>query len=599
EYIKKERKSLIYDGELHDKRSCGNRIQDLGFDVLLQRRSARKTMPTVNHLDAQNTGTAFEIYVSLIWDSSQPRVSDSASGLIGKHNENLRFLRKKCQACFTEFRRQFEEAEAELNPCVEREIIILSYKQGIDFMGTVPEDMQLPQYVWCYELLSKKATKPSKLQKHLNTKHKEQATKNIIFFFKSGERKLWESKKMVKKKKTATGCNNENAVRASFEVSQPIAKTRKLCTIAEELTLLAVEIMVSALIIKRRIDGLSANIKEQLLERIHLFPYFALQLDESMDINKAILLCYIRYQHEKRVLKDILFIYLLVRYTLTAEEIVNNLNEVITSRDMNWLKSIGIRTDSAGAMSGNVTGLVAWIKEIVPSVTWYHYCIHREALAAKKIPEKPKQAFKRIIKLMYLSDIFTHLNMLDLSLQGEEITVLKCFLNPAALYGATTGLKSVPPSGGPGPNNPYTSVGFKGKTQEAPRCLEKQKGRLDFQPGPHLGLSIYSKRNKIRKMEQGDTMEMSFIERKYVDRCKGDPCETISGYQMDTTLPAFMKVYVGLVFSKLSNKILAEADLHGTGDQILIQNQSCSEGSSCDLAAPLWSPLTTPGIEVS
>lgn len=87
--------------------------------------------------------------------------------------------------------------------------------------------------------------------------------------------------------------------------------------------------------VKRRIDGLKVNIKKQLLERIHLFPYFALQLDKSMDINKTILPCYIRYQHEKSVLKDILFIDSLVHKT--AEEIFNNLsstNEFITSHVM-------------------------------------------------------------------------------------------------------------------------------------------------------------------------------------------------------------------------------------------------------------------------
>uniref|UniRef100_A0A8D0KS80 HAT C-terminal dimerisation domain-containing protein n=1 Tax=Strix occidentalis caurina TaxID=311401 RepID=A0A8D0KS80_STROC len=253
--------------------------------------------------------------------------------------------------------------------------------------------------------------------------------------------------------------------------------------------------------VKRQIDGLSANIKEQLLERIRLSPYFALQLDESMDItNKATLLCYVRYQPERNVFEDILFISSLVH--TTSEEIFNNLNEFITSHDMDWLKCIEISTDGARAMSGKLTGLVAWIKEIVLSVTWYHCCIHREALVAKKIPEKLKQAlnesveivnfirsrslnsrlfeqlcedmnsehqqlllhcdvhllsrgkvlshfwelrdeirlflmgkqfhlsdhltyFSWLVKLAYLSDIFIHLNMLNLSLQGEKITVFE------------------------------------------------------------------------------------------------------------------------------------------------------------------------------
>ena len=38
--------------------------------------------------------------------------------------------------------------------------------------------------------------------------------------------------------------------------------------------------------VKKRIDGLSSNIKEQLLERVRMCPYFALQLNESTDITK-------------------------------------------------------------------------------------------------------------------------------------------------------------------------------------------------------------------------------------------------------------------------------------------------------------------------
>lgn len=230
-------------------------------------------------------------------------------------------------------------------------------------------------------------------------------------------------------------------------------------------------------------------------------PYFALQLDESTDItNKATLLCYVRYEHKRNIFEDLLFISLLVH--TTAEEVFNTLNEFITSHEINWLKCVGISTDGARAMSGRLTGLVARIKEIIPSVTWYHCCIHREAQVAKKIPEKLKHTlnesvkivnfikskslnsrlfeqlckdmdsehnqlllhcevrwlsrgkvlsrfwelrdeirlflmeqqfqlhdrltdFSWLVKLAYLSDIFTHLNMLNLNLQGKKITVFQ------------------------------------------------------------------------------------------------------------------------------------------------------------------------------
>ena len=49
-------------------------------------------------------------------------------------------------------------------------------------------------------------------------------------------------------------------------------------------------------------------------------------------------------------------------------------------------------------MSGKLTGLVAWIKEIIQLVTWYHCCIYKEALVAKKMPERLKQTLNESVK---------------------------------------------------------------------------------------------------------------------------------------------------------------------------------------------------------
>ena len=81
---------------------------------------------------------------------------------------------------------------------------------------------------------------------------------------------------------------------------------------------------------------------------------------------KAALLCYVRYEHERNIFEDFLFISSLVH--TTAEEVFNSLNEFTTSHDIDWLKCVGISTDGARAMSGKLTGLVARIKEIIPSV---------------------------------------------------------------------------------------------------------------------------------------------------------------------------------------------------------------------------------------
>jgi hypothetical protein len=107
------------------------------------------------------------------------------------------------------------------------------------------EHEQQPQCVLCYELLSNEAMKPSKLRRHLKSKHKEHATKSIEFF-KNKEQELRQGRKLIKK--IATGSCNENAMKVSYEVTMLIAKAGKSHTIAKELILPAAKAMVSEMV---------------------------------------------------------------------------------------------------------------------------------------------------------------------------------------------------------------------------------------------------------------------------------------------------------------------------------------------------------------
>ncbi|KAL4136257.1 hypothetical protein QTP88_007808 [Uroleucon formosanum] len=329
-------------------------------------------------------------------------------------------------------KRKNSDVDDEKTPCTSKEksTKLRKYNSNYLSMGFTSngsEEEPKPQCMVCFEILSNEALKPSKLKRHLETKHKEHAMKSIDFF-KNKEQELRKNMKFIKK--TATDRTNESAVKASFIVSLLIGKSGKPHTIAEDLILPAAKAMVSAMIgeeaanslnkialsndtIKKRIDRLSGNIKEQLLKRINKSDYFSLQLDER------------------------------------------------------------VSTDGARAMSGKFTGLIARIRNIIPSVTWHRCCIHREAIVSKKIPIHLKtvlddavkivnfikakslnsRIFKQLYKdmdsehyqlllhseircervndyswlatLAYLSDIFTHLNALNLSLQGTHITIFK------------------------------------------------------------------------------------------------------------------------------------------------------------------------------
>jgi len=167
-------------------------------------------------------------------------------------------------------------------------------------------------------------------------------------------------------KKSSTSYSNENAVKTSFAVSLLIGKSGKPHTIAEDLILPAAKALVSIMIskeaannlnlislsndtIKKRIDSLSENIKEQLLRRINECDYFSLQLDENTDItNKSILLCYVRYNFENTIFEDILFVTSVIH--TTAEEIFTKINEFMILNEIEWTKCVGVSTNGARAM---------------------------------------------------------------------------------------------------------------------------------------------------------------------------------------------------------------------------------------------------------
>ena len=137
---------------------------------------------------------------------------------------------------------------------------------------------------------------------------------------------------------------------------------------------------------KRRIEDMSENVRNQLVKRVIKSPYYSLQLDESMDVsNSADLLAFIRYEFDGTICEFFLFCQLLYTHT-TGECIFNSLNNFITANEIGWSKCVGVSTDGAPAMTGKYKGLKAKTQAIVQDVKWTHCCIHRESLAAKKMP---------------------------------------------------------------------------------------------------------------------------------------------------------------------------------------------------------------------
>ncbi|GFY53747.1 zinc finger MYM-type protein 6, partial [Trichonephila inaurata madagascariensis] len=160
-----------------------------------------------------------------------------------------------------------------------------------------------------------------------------------------------------------------------------------------------------------RIEEIAEDIESQLFERINASPWYALQVDESTDIdNKAILLAYVRYLYQEDVHEDLLCA-LPLQTNTTGAEMFKSLDGYI-SRQLKWSFCEGICTDGAAAMTGRLSSLTARIKEVAPEKK-------KSPLGAHFSDEV------WVTKLAYLCDIFNLLNELNLCLQGEMKTVFK------------------------------------------------------------------------------------------------------------------------------------------------------------------------------
>uniref|UniRef100_A0A803JDR2 HAT C-terminal dimerisation domain-containing protein n=1 Tax=Xenopus tropicalis TaxID=8364 RepID=A0A803JDR2_XENTR len=320
-----------------------------------------------------------------------------------------------------------------------------------------------PFCIICGERLSIEAMKPSKLLCHIETKHSTLKDKPLEFFKR--KKSEHEGQKQLLK---ATTSSNVSALRASFLVSNCIAKAKKPFAIAEDLILLAAKdicreflgeaavqkvarVPLSAGTIVRQIDEIAEDVEAQLLERINESLWHAIQVDESTDVeNKAIMLVFVRYIFQEDVHEDMLCALLLPTNTKTE----------------NWSFCVDVCTDGAAAMTGWFSSLTTRVKEVASECESTHCVIHREMLASRKRDaehkclllytevrwlskgrslarvfelQEPLERFllekqsplvahfsstEWVTKLAYMCDIFNLLNKLNLS-QGRTTSVFK------------------------------------------------------------------------------------------------------------------------------------------------------------------------------
>lgn len=271
----------------------------------------------------------------------------------------------------------------------------------------------LPQCVICHLVLSNDAMRPGRLERHLTTNHAALKDKPTEFFV--------SRKSCLKRMKLDSSgsfrMENEKAVEASYKIALLIAKDKKPHTIGESLikpclltacsTVLSedssnkiAKIALSNDTIKRRIDDMAIDLKNQLVQKLKNSPFFALQCDETTDISKqAQLLFYCRYIDEKKFVEEILFSKNL-ESTTKAVDIFTALQTFLEANDLPWGRVIGICTDGAQAMTGCRSGFIELAKKKNPKIIGSHCIIHRQALACQTLPESLNTALNLAVKVV-------------------------------------------------------------------------------------------------------------------------------------------------------------------------------------------------------
>ena len=148
--------------------------------------------------------------------------------------------------------------------------------------------------------------------------------------------------------------------------------------------------------VKSRICDMSCNIKSQLLAKVKASPVFAIQLNESVDVeNLSQLLVFVRYFHDQSIEDDLLFCHPLKTTTQAADVM-----QLVEDEGLDWGKLVGACTDGAPVMIGARSGFAKLLKQKNPKVVTQHCIIHREALASRTMTQPLKETLDTAIRLM-------------------------------------------------------------------------------------------------------------------------------------------------------------------------------------------------------
>ncbi|CAH1959448.1 unnamed protein product [Acanthoscelides obtectus] len=206
----------------------------------------------------------------------------------------------------------------------------------------------------------------------------------------------------------STSQRNDDGLRASYNISLPIAKSGKPHTIGEKLILPAVEevlktasdiikrIPLSNNTVERRIDEMSSDIESFLCNYLQT-THFSIQLDEStLPDNTALLLAYVRFIMNQEIYEELLFARTLITDT-KGESIFHVLKDYFFEKAIPLSNIISVATDGAPAMVGRYRGFISYLKQNVSGVLAIHCVIHRQHLVAKNLSVRLYESLHLVI----------------------------------------------------------------------------------------------------------------------------------------------------------------------------------------------------------
>jgi len=283
----------------------------------------------------------------------------------------------------------------------------------LDFGFTfVDQDgIQKPLCVVCGEVLSNQVMVPSKMQRHMDTKHSNLRGKNRIYF-----QQLLDGQKKQSNMFTKVHLANDMAQEASFHVTQLVAKSMKPHNVVESLIMPACQIMVKTMLgdkaekvisrmpfsnntIQRRMDMMSRDIDSQICELLRSKQRFSLQIDESTDIGgKAQLMAFVRYSDEGTMKEQFLFCRQLIE--TKGEDIFKSVHSYFNTNGLSWQWCTSVCTDGAPAMRGKLKGFFSHVKSMNPNITTTHCFIHREVLVSKTLGKELQTILNGVVKIV-------------------------------------------------------------------------------------------------------------------------------------------------------------------------------------------------------